>query len=102
MLMILLYICIYRKIMGISFVTQFNRLERQPLDVYSVFDNHRDFEDYLATKPAFAGQIVAVVKGELKPDVYVIYKEGDTYTFSPIGFDINIDLITIDNPFNIN
>ena len=85
--------------MGIQFITQFDRLTRMPLDSYSVFENMHAFEDYLANKPAFTGQIVAVGS---PPEVYVVYQAGGAYTFRSIGsggFDINTDKITINDPF---
>lgn len=72
----------------LPFANQFQRTTRTPLDPTEVFADLPALQAYMTSGPAYAGQIVAVLKGDDPPDVYVINREGATapftYTYSLI------------------
>jgi hypothetical protein len=67
---------------AIPFAAQFGRLNRQPLDASEVFQNLPAFQTYLATGPAYPGQVVAVLNGTNEPDLFRINED---FTYDPVG-----------------
>ena len=67
---------------SINVAGQFKRLFRGNLDPDMVFNSMALFEAYIATGPAFVGQILSVRTDENEPLVFVINED---FTFSPIG-----------------
>ena len=74
--------------MAISFITQFNRLDRKPLDMTDVFDSYSEFENYLHNGPAYLGQIVSVKDENFNIKVYKVVWEDGGYSAVEIGSDL--------------
>ena len=85
--------------MGLQFSFQYTRTNRAPIDETDVFNSIAEFEAYLDTGAAYAGQICAVRNGANEPEYYGVNED---FTYSPLGdggCDIlsNADKIDQDN-----
>jgi hypothetical protein len=67
---------------SIQFPFQYARLNRTPIDESYVFANMAAFTTYLASGPAYAGQIVAVRNATNEPQLFRINED---FTFEELG-----------------
>lgn len=89
--------------MALQFPFQYTRLNRLPIDASNVFANLGEFQAYLASGPAYAGQIVAVRNATNVPDLYRI---NENFTYSPISASLKhaVTIVGngIDRVFNVD
>lgn len=89
--------------MALQFPFDYKRLNRKPIDESEVFESLEAFENYLATGPAYEGQICAVKNDTEYPDLYRVNKNktSNIYTYSPI-LSSNLINLTVEQLNDIN